>query len=204
MFLKYPFSILPLSLSWIGSDTNLMQNEGWLWPLLCTDKCVVEAFIDYTQKTTKWQWKDPLTHGNRAKKSFLCFLMMLVSGYFNALLTMINVQCLPDYAHTVFLAVPMIVPQSLNLQRSKDTPYTFDEVTANFKEGKQKTTFWNTSTCIESNEIICCKISSLHGVRLSLYRALNYLNGYILITSLIKEHVLIISRLNNKNRRQNT
>ena len=31
----------------------------------------------------------------------------------------------------------MIVPQSLNPQGSKDTPYTFDEVTVNFKEGKQ-------------------------------------------------------------------
>ncbi|XP_057533747.1 uncharacterized protein LOC130811433 [Amaranthus tricolor] len=36
-----------------------------------------------------------------------------------------------------FLAVSMIVPQSLNPQGSKDTPYTFDEVTVNFKEGKQ-------------------------------------------------------------------
>ena len=67
--------------------------------------------------------------------------MMLVSGYFNALLTMINVQCLPDYAHTVFLAVPMIVPQSLNPQRSKDTPYTFDEVTVNFEKRRTETTF---------------------------------------------------------------
>ena len=67
--------------------------------------------------------------------------MMLVSGYFNALLIMINVQCLPDYAHTVFLAVSMIVPQSLNPQRSKDTPYTFDEVTVNFKKGKNRNNF---------------------------------------------------------------
>ena len=37
-----------------------------------------------------------------------------------------------------FLVESMIAPQSLSLQRSKDTPYTFDEVTANFKEGKQK------------------------------------------------------------------
>ena len=40
-----------------------------------------------------------------------------------------------------FLAKSMIAPQSLTLQRSKDTPYTFDEVTANFKEGKQKQVF---------------------------------------------------------------
>ena len=33
-----------------------------------------------------------------------------------------------------FLAVPMIAPQSLNPQRSKDTPYTFDEVTVNFEK----------------------------------------------------------------------
>ena len=37
-----------------------------------------------------------------------------------------------------FLAVSMIVPQSLNPQGSKDTPYTFDEVTVNFKKENRK------------------------------------------------------------------
>ena len=40
-----------------------------------------------------------------------------------------------------FLAESMIAPQPLALQGSKDTPYTFDEVIANFKEGKQKQVF---------------------------------------------------------------
>ena len=124
--------------------------------------CSGSLYWLHTQ-TTKWQWKDPSTHTTRAKKSFLSFLMMLVNSYFNVLLTMINVQCLPDYAHTVFLAVPMTVPQSLNPQRSKDTPYTFDEVTVNFKEENQKQVFWNTSTCIESNETECLNVYYMGG-----------------------------------------
>ena len=35
----------------------------------------------------------------------------------------------------------MIAPQPLALQGSKDTSYTFDEVTANFKEGKTENNF---------------------------------------------------------------
>ena len=74
-----------------------------------------------------------------------------------------------------FLAVPMIVPQSLNPQRSKDTSYTLDEVTVNFEQREQKQ-LSEIPLCIESNESEYLNVL-LHGGRLSLYRALNYLNG---------------------------
>ena len=50
-----------------------------------------------------------------------------------------------------------------------------------------------------SKDMLSC---FLHGVKLSLYRALNYLNGYILITRLIKEHVLITRLIRRLNRKQ--
>ena len=165
-----------------ASYTTFVLFVNWLWYQfdakwradygLCYALIKWKPLLITHTKLQEWQWKDPLTHRNRAKKSFLGFLMMLVSGYFNALLTMINVQCLPDYAHTVFLAVPMIVPKSLNPQRSKDTPYAFGEVTVNFKK-KTETTFWNSSMYwIKWNWML---ERLLHGGRLSLYRALNYL-----------------------------
>ena len=57
----------------------------------------------------------------------------------------------------------MIVPQSLNPQRSKDTPYTFDEVTVNFKEDNQKQVFLKYLYLYESNETKCLKVYYMGG-----------------------------------------
>ena len=87
----------------------------------------------------------------------------------------VNVQCLPDYAHTVSLQYQWLFhnpwthkdQRILRIPLMKSPSTSKKEIRNNFL--KYLNLYW-----IKWNHMLSCL---LHGVRLSLYRALNYLNG---------------------------
>ena len=69
--LDYPASILPLSLLWIGSDTKLMQNKGWKWPLLCNDYRCFTTLINDVYRNPKHSTNKHSGTQNRPRRNFL-------------------------------------------------------------------------------------------------------------------------------------
>ena len=118
----------------------MMQNQGWFKALIM-QRLMFSGSLDWLHTHKQQMMMNKTLNTQKQNQEILSWFSdddrcLYQRSYTNDRCTMPSRDC--TYG---FPAESMIAPQSLSLQRLKDTLYTFDEVTTNFKEGKQKTTF---------------------------------------------------------------
>ena len=151
------------------AKSGLIKALVMQWWMLCG------SLNDYYKQYYELVMRRSLNNTNRAKKSFLGFLMVLISGYLNALSTMIK-RTMPSRPCTHgFLADSRLHHNSwlYKDQRILRIPLMKLPLTSKKKNRKQL------SKIPQLYWIKWKRIVFVTEVRLSLYRALNYLNGYI-------------------------